>query len=115
IRAPAKSPESAVSKAASPLGTWRAGAIWLLQSALAAVLLTLLWQPVAMISELKPQQDIIAVLVDDSRSMMITEGGSTRLAQAVTALQDGTLTGLQKKFQTRLYRVDSQLARSSHF
>jgi uncharacterized membrane protein len=115
IRAPAAPAESAVPKAASPLGTWRAGVIWLLQSALAAVLLTLLWQPVVMISELKPQQDIIAVLVDDSRSMTTPEGGSTRLAQAVNALQGGTLAGLRKKFQTRLYRVDGQLTRISDF
>src|ERR1700730_3301112 len=99
--------------AVSPLRTWRVGLIWLLQSALAAVLLILLWQPVVLITELKPQQDIIAILVDDSRSMAAAEDGSTRLAQAVTALQGGTLAGLQKKFQTRLYRVDSQLSRIS--
>jgi len=58
---------------------WRAGAIWLLQSALAALLLILLWQPVILITRLKPQQDIIAVLIDDSRSMTIAENGSTRL------------------------------------
>src|SRR5438876_5256818 len=99
--------------AVSRLRSWRVGVIWLLQSALVALLLLLLWQPVVMITELKPQQDIIAILVDDSRSMAATEDGSTRLAQAVTALQDGTLTGLQKKFQTRLYRMDSQLSRIS--
>ena len=99
--------------AVAPLRTWRGGLIWFLQSALAAVVLLLLWQPVVMITELKPQQDIIAILVDDSRSMSAAEDGSTRLAQAVTALQEGTLTGLQKKFQTRLYRMDSQLSRIS--
>ena len=101
------------SQAVAPLRTWRAGLIWVLQSALAAVLLILAWQPVILITELKPQQDIIAVLVDDSRSMAATEDGSTRLAQAINALQGGTLAGLQKKFQTRLYRVGSQLARIS--
>ena len=55
-------------------------------------LLTLLWQPAIMVAELKPQQNIIAVLVDDSRSMAITENGSTRQAQAVKALQGGVLT-----------------------
>src|SRR5438552_3752389 len=54
---------------------WRGRVIWLLQSALAAVLLVLLWQPVILIRHLKPQQDIIAVLVDDSRSMSIAEDG----------------------------------------
>jgi uncharacterized membrane protein len=90
---------------------WRAGAIWLLQSALAALLLVVLWQPVILITQLKPQQDIIAVLVDDSRSMTIAENGSTRLDQAVKALQNGVLAGLQKKFQTRVYRLDNKLTR----
>ena len=64
-----------------------------------------------MVSELKPQQNIIAVVVDDSASMGINENGSTREAQAVKALQGGVLTDLQKRFQTRLYRMDSKLTR----
>ena len=54
---------------------WRAGVIWLLQSAVAALMLLLLWQPAIMVAELKPQQNIIAVLVDDSRSMAIADNG----------------------------------------
>ncbi len=70
-------------------------------------MLVLLWQPAITVAELKPQQNIIAVLVDDSRSMAIADQGSPREAQAVKALQDGVLAELQKKFQTRLYRLDS--------
>jgi uncharacterized membrane protein len=100
--------------ARAPRGTdrpayWRAGAIWLLQSALAALLLVLLWQPAVITTGLKPQQDIIAFLVDDSRSMSIAEDGSTRQKQAVDALQDGVLASVGQKFQTRLYRFDSKL------
>ena len=62
-------------------------------------------------AELRPQQNIIAVLVDDSRSMAIAEDGATREAQAVKALEGGVLDELQKKFQTRLYRVDGNLTR----
>src|SRR5215471_14712756 len=57
----------------------RAVVIWAMQSALAALVLVLLWQPVILITQLKAQQDIVAVLVDDSRSMTIAENGSTRL------------------------------------
>jgi uncharacterized membrane protein len=91
----------------------RAGIIWLLQSALAAVLLILLWQPVILITQLKPQQDIVAVLVDDSRSMTIAERGATRIDRVSQALGAGPLAALQKKFQTRLYRVDAGLTRIS--
>ena len=91
----------------------RAAAIWLLQSALAALLLLLLWQPAVTTTELKPQQDIIAFLVDDSRSMSIAEDGSTRQKQAVDALQDGVLASVGQKFQTRLYRFDAKLTPAS--
>src|SRR2546425_2805394 len=87
----------------------RAAAIWLLQSLLAAVLLFLLWQPALTTTELKPQQDIILFLLDDSRSMAAREDGSTRQAQAVKALQDGALTAVQQKFQTRSEEHTSEL------
>ena len=71
----------------------RAAGIWLLQSMLAALVLFLLWQPAITISELKPQQDIIVVLVDDSRSMALAENGTTRQTQAIDALRGGVLAG----------------------
>ncbi|HWW86202.1 MAG TPA: vWA domain-containing protein, partial [Vicinamibacterales bacterium] len=91
---------------------FRAGLIWLLQSAMATLLLFLLWQPAITMTELKAQQDVIVFLVDDSRSMAIADDeGSSRLSEAVTALRDGVLTDVGKKFQTRLYRFDSRLDR----
>ena len=68
-------------------------------------------QPAITVAELKPHQNIIAVLVDDSRSMAISEDGSTRQTQAVNALQNGVLANLNRSFQTRLYRVDAVPAR----
>ncbi len=92
---------------------WRAGiVIWLLESLTAAVVLLMLWQPAVTIAELKPQQNIIAFLVDDSRSMgLIEDDGNTRQAQAVNALQAGALAGVDKRFQTRLYRLGNGLTR----
>jgi hypothetical protein len=89
----------------------RAAGIWLLQSTLAAVVLLLLWQPAITIAELKPQQDIIVFLVDDSKSMALSENGTTRQAQAIDALRGGVLAGIETRFQTRLYRFDSRLTR----
>ena len=104
---------SRLPRATPALRTWRAGIIWLLESATIVVLLILLWRPAIVVAELKPQQNIIAVLVDDSRSMSISEDGATREARAIQALESGTLADLQKKFQTRLYRFDAQLNRVS--
>jgi uncharacterized membrane protein len=102
---------SRLAQAAPVMHSWRAWVIWGLQTLLAALLLVLLWQPAITVAELKPQQNIIAVLVDDSRSMAITEDGSTRQAQAILALQNGVLASLNRGFQTRLYRVDAVPAR----
>jgi uncharacterized membrane protein len=102
---------SRLAQAAPVMRSWRAWVIWGLQSLLAALLLVLLWQPAITVAELKPQQNIIAILVDDSRSMAINEDGSTRQAQAVKALQSGVLDNLNRSFQTRLYRVDDMPAR----
>jgi uncharacterized membrane protein len=100
-----------LARAAPVMRSWRAWVIWGLQTLLAALLLVLLWQPAITVAELKPQQNIIAILVDDSRSMAISEDGSTRQAQAVNALQSGVLASLDRSFQTRLYRVDDAPAR----
>ena len=106
---------SRLTQAAPVMQSWRAWVIWGLQTLLAALILVLLWQPAITIAELKPQQNIIAVLVDDSRSMALSEGGAgglSRQAQAVQALQEGgVLASLNRSFQTRLYRVDNVPAR----
>ncbi|MEJ7607172.1 MAG: hypothetical protein WKF37_13125 [Bryobacteraceae bacterium] len=44
-------------------------AIWLLQTALVALLLLLLWQPALSVATLRPQQNVVAVVIDDSGSM----------------------------------------------
>ena len=102
---------SRMKDAAPIMRSWRAGVLWGLQTLLAAAVLMLLWQPAITIAELKPQQNIVAVLVDDSRSMGIREDGVTREQQAVQALENGVLAGLNRTFQTRLYRVDETAAR----
>ncbi len=102
---------SKLPQAASTVKNWRAWVIWLLQFALAAFVLLLLWQPAILVAQLRPQQNIIAVLVDDSRSMAIADSGSTREADAIRALQGGVLDQLQKKFQIRVYRLDRQISR----
>jgi len=104
---------SKLPQASPQVRNWKVAVIWLLQFALAALLLVLLWQPAIMVAELRPQQNIIAVLVDDSRSMSIADNGAPRESQAVKALEGGVLDQLQKKFQVRLYRVDGGMTRVS--
>ena len=98
--------------AAPEVRNWRAWAVWGMQSAFLALVLFLLWQPAIIVAELSSQQNIIAVVVDDSRSMSIADSdGRTREALAVAALEGGVLAGLRQRFQTRLYRLGSELTR----
>jgi len=95
------------------LKSWQAGILWLLESLTVSLLLFLLWRPAMVVAELKPQQNIVAVLIDDSRSMGIRDGEGTREEEATAALRNGVLAQLGAKFQTRLYRFDSHLTRIS--
>jgi hypothetical protein len=90
--------------------------VWLLQTALAAVLLLMLWHPALSVATLRPQQNIVAIVVDDSASMAIDDAGSgSRRGAAVDALNSGLLTQLQQRFQVRLYRLSDQLERIQKF
>src|ERR1700684_3449908 len=108
---------SRLPQAAPTISRWRAGAVWLLQSLLLATVLLLLWQPAITVAELASQQNVIAVVLDDARSMAIANSGRdgklTREAAAQKALEDGVLAGLQKKFQTRLYRLDTRVSQAA--
>jgi uncharacterized membrane protein len=88
----------------------RPAVVWLLETALVAMVLFLLWHPAISIATLRPQQNVVAVLIDDSRSMSASENGSTRLNQAQKLLS-GLLPDLAKKFQVRLYRFANNLER----
>ena len=100
-----------LARAAEPLRTRQFALLWLLESATLALLWILIWRPALSVTQLKPQQNIVAILLDDSRSMSLAEHGSTRVEQAVRALRSGMLTELQQRFQTRLYRFDTGIAR----
>jgi uncharacterized membrane protein len=86
-------------------------AIWLLETLLAALVLFLLWHPAISIATLRPQQNIVSVLIDDSRSMSIRENGSTRLEKATSGLNSGVLEVLRKRFQVRLYHFGKDAER----
>jgi uncharacterized membrane protein len=103
-----------IPEAAPRIQNWRAWLIWGLEAAMVALLLMLLWEPAITVAELKSQQNIIAVVVDDSYSMGIadagTDGKTARETDAVKALGE-VLPGLEKKFQVREYRLDSGLTK----
>jgi uncharacterized membrane protein len=79
-------------------------AIWVLEACMVALILLLLWHPALSIATLKPQQNVVAVLIDDSRSMSLNDASGTREAAAKAVLDNGLLKNLGDKFQVRLYK-----------
>src|SRR5690348_15175070 len=53
----------------------RAVVLWALQCAFVALVLLLLWEPALSVSALRPQQNVVALVVDDSSSMSTNDEG----------------------------------------
>src|SRR5258708_23912918 len=83
--------------------------VWLLESLLVCLLLFLLWQPALSIATLRPQQNIVAVVIDDSKSMATIEDGQSRKDQVLKTLNGGLIKSLQSKFPVRLYPLGDHL------
>ena len=69
----------------------RTAVVWILQSLLVCLLLFLLWQPALSIATLRPQQNIVAVVIDDSKSMVTQDDGKSRHEQVLSTLNGGLL------------------------
>jgi uncharacterized membrane protein len=99
-------------QAAPSMRGLRSAGVWILQTLLVALLLLLLWQPAISVATLRPQQNVVAVVIDDSRSMATQDVGSKSRKEAVVgALNGGLIKNLQAKFQVRLYRLGDQVER----
>jgi uncharacterized membrane protein len=88
----------------------RAG-VWALETALVALLLTLLWHPAVRVATLRPRQNVVALLVDTSRSMAMKESTQSRLDKVQAALSSGLMHDLESRFQVRIYSFNSRLDR----
>src|SRR5262249_41387588 len=94
------------------LSAIRSGLVWLLQTAMAALLLFLIWHPALSIATLKPQQNIVAIVMDDSASMAVQdEGGQSRRDQEASVLHSSLMNDLTGRFQVGLYKMSDHLDR----
>jgi uncharacterized membrane protein len=89
----------------------RTAVVWLMETVLVCLLIFLLWQPAVSIATLRPQQNIVAVVIDDSRSMATQEDGQSRKDQVLKTLNGGLINSLRSKFQVRLYRLGEHVER----
>lgn len=85
--------------------------IALLQAFVIGLVLLMLWRPALRVTALKPQQNVIAVVVDDSASMKLKQDETTRVDAAKRLLNDGLLEKMRNRFQVRVYRAGQNLER----
>src|SRR3954464_9202525 len=90
---------------------------WILSALRVASLIVLvvcLFRPMLLLSDAIPQRNFVAVVLDDSKSMTITDGGGKpRGAFEVGAFapESTLITELSKKFQVRLFRMNASAER----
>lgn len=81
----------------------------------AAVLFVCLLRPTLVLSSVVPQQNYLAVVVDDSRSMRIADDGVRTRAEVVAAMLGGPdaalVRALEERFQVRYFSFSSELER----
>lgn len=95
-------------------GAWerkKLAALAALESGVLGLLLLLLWRPALSVSSLKPQQNVIAVVVDASNSMSREGGGKSRLEEAKALLASGLADDLKKRFPVRIYEAGATMRR----
>jgi uncharacterized membrane protein len=97
-----------VSRNRGMLSGLRPVAIWILETCMVALILFLLWHPALSVATLRPQQNVVAVLVDSSRSMSIADSSGEREAAAKSLLDGGLLKSLGDRFQVRLYKFGKE-------
>ena len=87
-------------------------AIWLLETGMVALILFLLWHPALSVATLRPQQNVVAVLVDDSRSMAHRRClRHARSRRQGGARQRAAESRSASRFQVRLYKFGKEPAR----
>lgn len=74
-----------------------------LQIALAALIACLLWRPVLNVERVRDRENVLAIAIDASASMLYGEGERSRLQEVVAALRQGSLAQLENIFDVRLF------------
>jgi len=90
------------------LSAGRRAILGVLQAAMLAIILVMLWRPVLLVERVKDRENVVAVVMDASASMAHGEGQESRLQQSVKALESGPLDSFRKSFGVRLFSFASE-------
>ena len=85
----------------SQLSSGKLSTLWVLQTLVATLLLTLIWRPTLKVDAISAGENSVAVLLDSSASMQVESGGTTRLAKALEVLDEELLPELRNSFDVK--------------
>jgi uncharacterized membrane protein len=77
---------------------WQLGILGLLQAAMVALALFVIWQPALVNERLLPGENAVAVMLDTSASMALTDGETSRMVQAQALLTPEALEELGETY-----------------
>jgi uncharacterized membrane protein len=77
---------------------WQLGILGTLQLLMVALALFVLWQPALVNERLLPGENTVAIMLDTSASMALTDGDTTRMVQAQALLTPEALTDLSEAY-----------------
>jgi len=82
---------------------WQLGILGLLQAAMLALALFVVWQPALVNERLLPGENAVAVMLDTSASMALTDGETSRMVQAQALLTPEALEELGETYTVLPY------------
>lgn len=88
------------------LAAFKLVSIGLLQGAMLALLLVILWQPGLRTEQLRAGDNVVAVMLDTSQSMSFGDAAGTRMEQAVPLLTERLVPSLEQEQRVQRYLFD---------
>jgi len=94
---------------------WQLAVLGMLQVAMLALVLTVVWQPALVNERLLPGENAVAILLDTSASMALTDGETTRMVTAQSLLTPQALEDLSSTYQVLPYAFSDGAERLDSF
>ncbi len=96
-----------------PVPDWLKKILTVLRMVALIIILFILFEPILSLSWNRIEKPIIAVLVDNSASMTLTDDGKIRSEQAHSVLQSGLFQNISRNSEVEYYQFSDQLGKIS--
>lgn len=96
------------------LAYWQLAIIGILQAAMFALVLLVLWQPAILVEQLRQGDNVVALMLDTSGSMNYSESQTTRMQQAMSVVNGVAIDriGQQYALQRFVFAADARMVDS---